>query len=250
MKPPAKPRVSVLMYHQVGPFERPSSHAGLYCRIDAFRSHMSCLERWGYQVISLDEAYEGLFLGKSMPPRPVVLTFDDGYQNFYEHALPILQAYGYPATVFAIAGKLGQRADWISGACQAAELMSDATLRELAHSRVTVGSHGYEHVRLSPLSGAALQRELVDSKRRLEDLLGQAVTHFCYPYGNLSVNIRDAVRMAGYRTGLTCERGDANAAVNPWEIPRKKIHYRTGPMKLLLKLQLQRIKLPRDNEAA
>lgn len=238
------------MYHQVGPFGRPASHAGLYCHVEAFRAHLACLQRWGYQVVSLSTAYDGLFLGKPLPPRPVVLTFDDGYQSFYEHALPVLEAHGFAATVFALAGRMGGRADWITGGGRDAALMSASTLRELPRRGVTVGSHGHHHVRLSPLSGAALEREVAGSKRVLEDLLGEAVAHFCYPYGNFNTGVRDAVRAAGYQTGLTCVRGDANAAASPWEIPRKKIHYRTGPLKLLLKLHLQRVRLPRDNEAA
>jgi peptidoglycan/xylan/chitin deacetylase (PgdA/CDA1 family) len=219
------PPVSVLMYHQVGPFVRRSGHKSVMCSIDRFRAQMAWLHAGPYHVISLDHAYRGLFGTEMLPTYPVVLTFDDGYQNFADCAWPVLERYGFPATVFAVTGQLGSVADWLDESFAPAPLMDAHCLRTLARQGVSVGSHSCSHLRLSALSTPALQRELHDSKARLEDLLGHAVVDFCYPYGDYDARVRDLTAQAGYRLALTCLRGAANTAGNAFEIPRKAISF-------------------------
>lgn len=240
-RPAVKPRVSILTYHQIGEFQRPQAHLASYCHVQRFRAQMNCLGRLRYNVISLDAAYEGLFLGKPLPPRPVVLTFDDGYRNFYDCALPILAAHGFPATLFMVTGLLGKTAAWLendAGQPRPA-LLDAAALRELHRYRITVGSHTVSHPRLSQLPTTAVTEEISRSKAELENLLGYPVAHFCYPYGDYDERARDAVREAGYQTGLTCIRGAANTASNPFEIPRKGIGYDTHLGKYFMKLHLR-----------
>ena len=235
-----KPPISVLMYHQVGEFARPSAHRAGYCHIRRFRAQMAYLRRLNYNVISLQAAYEGLFLDAPIPPRAVVLTFDDGYRNFYDYALPAMERHGFPSTVFMITGLVGGRADWLArDGREAAPMMDAAMLRELPARGVTVGSHTVSHSRLAQLEPAQAMREIRDSKSALEDLLGREVAHFCYPYGNYNPAARDAVAESGYLTGLTCTRGDANYAENPFEIPRKGISYGDNLIGYFWKLQMK-----------
>jgi len=223
--PPAEPPISILMYHQVGPFASPSSHRAGYCHVRRFAVQMAYLKRLGYAVIPLDDAVAGLFDGAPLPRRAVVLTFDDGYQNFAEHAAPILRRHGFPATVFLVAERIGQAAEWLGDGQVKAALMDAETIRGLSAQGVTFGSHTLTHPRLSRLDAAAQRREIQDSRSRLEDTLGLAVTHFCYPYGDYDERSRDMVADAGYLSGLTCIRGAGNRADNRWEIPRKAISY-------------------------
>lgn len=231
------------MYHQVGHFARPNAHRALYCDVRRFRAQMGYFKRFGYHVLSLDEAYAGLFGGRGLPGRSVVLTFDDGYRNFYEHALPVLQEYGFPAAVFVITDLVGGRADWLKqGGAEAVPMMNAAMLRELEGSGVTLGSHTCSHAKLSRIAPASIGAEVQDSKRALEDLTGHEIRHFCYPFGLYNDAARDAVGEAGYRTALTCIRGDANEADNPLEIPRKAISYGDSLAGVFWKLHMKRRK--------
>ncbi|HWP17997.1 MAG TPA: polysaccharide deacetylase family protein [Burkholderiaceae bacterium] len=235
-----QPPVSILMYHQVAPFpRRPKAHRAVYCDVGRFAWQMGWLKHAGYHVISLDEAWQGLFAGKPLPPRAVVLTFDDGYENFAEHAWPILRKHGFPATVFLVTDLLGQPARWLGDGMAHPPLMDVVRIRQLRAQGVSFGSHTLSHPRLSQLDTARMRREIFDSKAALEDALGEEVPDFCYPYGDYDARARDLVAEAGYRTGLTCIRGAANTADNAYELPRKAISYGDNLAGFLWKLHMK-----------
>lgn len=214
------------MYHQIGEFQRPTAHRAGYCHVRQFRAQMSYLKRFGYHVISLEAALDGLFDNASILPRSVVLTFDDGYQNFADHAFPVLQAHGFPATVYMITGLIGDRARWLAeDGRHAPDMLDGPAIRNLADHGITFGSHTVNHPRLSRLQPAQVRAELTQSKAQLEDVLGKPVDHFCYPYGDYNPATRGAVIDAGYQSALTCIRGAANTADNRFEIPRKAISF-------------------------
>jgi len=222
---PLSPFITVLMYHQVGHFSNPKLHRPVYCDVGRFRRQMAWLHWCGYNVISLEDAYACLFQGKDVPPRAVVLTFDDGCENFREFALPILKKYHFPVTVFLVAGMLGKSTSWMDDVPEEAPLMTAETIRALHRDGVHFGAHSMNHVRLALVSPEEAREEIFSSKAVLEDLLGEAVLDFCYPYGSYNAKVTDMVAEAGYRSGLTCIRGAANYAKNPFEIPRKAISY-------------------------
>lgn len=233
------PPLSVLMYHQVGHYPRPSAHKASFCHIRQFRQQLAYLKWARFNVISMAEAYQGLFHGAPLKSRSVVLTFDDGYQDFHDHAWPALQAYGFPATVFLISGLIGQAARWQTDFANIAQLMDAPTIRRLQGQGVNFGSHAVNHYRLPQLDTADVRREVFDSKATLQDLLGQDVPDFCYPYGQYDERARHFVEEAGYQTGLTCIRGAANTADNSFEIPRKAISYGDNVLGFAWKLHMK-----------
>jgi len=235
----ASPSISVLMYHQVGKFAEPKAHRSCYCDSGAFRAQMALLKWAGYRVISLEQAYAALFDGQPLPGRSVVLSFDDGYENFADNALPVLQEFAYPSVLFAVSGLLGQPAQWLDGNGDKPGLLSASRLAELRLANVEIGSHSVSHPRLSRLDPARVWQEVADSKAELENVLGAAVKFFAYPYGDYSPDVRDAVIRAGYQAALTCSRGAANTAPNPWEIPRKAVSYGDNRLGLLWKLAVK-----------
>jgi peptidoglycan/xylan/chitin deacetylase (PgdA/CDA1 family) len=171
------PPISVLMYHQVGRFQAPKTHRASFCHIRRFRAQMRFLKKFGYHVISLQQALVGLFQGISLPRKSVVLTFDDGYQNFREYAFPVLQEHGFPTTVFLVSGLLGRKAKWLEDDGRyAPPLMDTTTIRELSRQGVSFGSHTVSHVRLSQVNIGRMREEIFSSKAKLEDLLGERVT--------------------------------------------------------------------------
>ena len=225
--PPARPALSILMYHQVGRFAAPATHRALYCHVDRFRAQLAYLRHLRFTVMDLGQVQACLFAGQPLPPRAVALTFDDGFADFREHAWPLLQEHGFPATLFAISALIGQQATWMSGPefPDPAPLLDGPALRALQQEGLHIGSHGMSHQRLTRLTQQQARAEVFDSKAALEDLLGVAVPDFCYPYGDYNRQVRDLVQEAGYRSGLTCVRAAANYARNPFELPRKAISY-------------------------
>jgi peptidoglycan/xylan/chitin deacetylase (PgdA/CDA1 family) len=217
--------IQILMYHRVGHFPgRVKAHGALYCHLPRFRAQMTLFRVLGYTVVSLDDAVAGLRGDKALPPRPLVLTFDDAYVDFLENAAPVLQAHGYPATVYAVSSLIGSTSLWDAGVGpEPAPLMTAAQLREVHDMGFTIGSHSKSHLRLAQQDEACIAREMSDSKSALEDLLGQRVDHFCYPYGSHDLRSMEAAAVAGYLSGTTCERAAATPSNDLLALPRKAV---------------------------
>lgn len=201
-------------------------HRANYCDHRRFAAQMAYLAAFGYRVIDLDRAL-GLLAGEGpIPPRTLVLTFDDGYAGFLAYALPVLERHGFPATLYAVSGCLGGRAQWLAEAGrEIPALMGAAELKSVRASGVSVGSHTVTHVRLAEAGPDQRRRELADSKAALEDLLGEEVRHLCYPYGSFDLDTVRAAAAAGYISATTCLRGAAAAADHPLALPRKAISF-------------------------
>lgn len=231
-------RIHILMYHQVGDFpKRMPSHRGQYCHRPRFAAQMSMLRRFGYSVVSMDTAVAGLRGEATLPARPVVLTFDDGYVDFLECAAPVLKDFGYPATVYAVAGLLGQASSWVEPeGLRPAALMNAAQLREVQAMGFTVGSHSVSHPRLAQIETPRIAEEMTISKRMLEDVLGTRVDHFCYPYGSHDIRAVHAAAEAGYVTGTTCLRAVATRADDLLTLPRKPVSQGNTALGVLWKL--------------
>lgn len=235
----------VLMYHMVGPFPQPSLHRTSFCHVRRFQAQMDWLSRGPYKVISLDQAYRGLFGAEPLPSGAVVLTFDDGYENFERWAWPELQRCGFTATVFPVTGRIGKAANWLDESFEPAMLMDGASLRRLSRHGIGIGSHTRSHARLTQLTASQISHELRDSKSELEDLIGLPVSDFCYPYGSYDQTVLELTAEAGYRLALTCLRGAANSARNAYEIPRKAISYDDNFMTYLWRLHAKHAGKPR-----
>lgn len=232
--------ISILMYHRVGRFGPVSNHRALFCDHRQFAAQMAYLNYMRYQVLSMDEALNLLRGNQPLPRRAVALTFDDGYQDFRDYALPTLARYGFPATVYAIAGDIGQRAHWLTtDGMEAAPLLDAAGLREIQAAGITVGSHARSHSRMAELAPEEQAAQARDSRTLLEDLLGAPVRHFCYPYGSYNAASLAAVEQAGYHSAVTCLRATATAAFDPLALPRKAISYGDNLLGYFWKLQMK-----------
>jgi len=233
-------KVQILMYHQVGDFPSMKTHRATYCHYKRFAVQMAYLSRMGYNVIPLKLALDGLGGRSSLPDRTVVLTFDDGYENFYHYAAPVLRKYNFPATVFLISGMIGGKATWLAAdGHEPAALMDIGMIKELQETNIDFSSHGNSHVRLTQIERSQARNEIVESRHTLEDLLGHEVTSFCYPYGDFDQAIVDMTAEAGYTAGLTCIRGAATAEDNPLVLPRKAISYGDSLIGFMWKLKFK-----------
>jgi peptidoglycan/xylan/chitin deacetylase (PgdA/CDA1 family) len=238
--------ISILMYHQMGDFPTVRLHRASYTQLVDFKRHLAWLHRRGASVMSMTDAMRALRGEIPIPERAVVLTFDDGYQSFIDSAVPALAEYGYPAIVYVLAERAGDQADWYAVDGQPTpRLMEWAQVRELKALGMEVGSHGLRHTKLAGLSEAPLRHEVSDSRKIIEDRLGQAVPHFCYPFGSVDRAAVRACAEAGYETAVTCQRGAARADLDPLALPRKSVRQGDGVVSLMWKLAMKnRLKGP------
>ena len=233
--------ITILMYHQVGEFAPMKNHRATFCHIRNFRKQMRFLKRFGYSVLSLSDAWSMLREARPIPKRAVVLTFDDGYDNFREYAFPELRRHDFPSTVFLVANKIGGRADWLlDDAMDAPPLLDRETILDLRRQGVDFQSHGCSHSRLSKLPVDEARREIAGSKTTLESLMGEPVRFLCYPYGDYDPTTVDLAREAGYEAAVTCRRGRAVPEDPPLELPRIAVSYGTGLAGFYWKLRHQK----------
>lgn len=220
------PKISILMYHQVGDFDlKIKNHRATYCHYKRFAAQMAWLKRWDYNVISLDEAATAIAENKSLPKHSVVLTFDDGYENFYEYAWPILQKHNFPSTVYIVSSLLGKTANWLAkDKHPTPPLMNIDRIRQLnKETIVNFGSHSANHNRLAELPLKEAETEILQSKTSLESMLDQPVQDLCYPYGSYNEDVINISRAAGYKTAVTCQRSKADKNSDLLALPRKAI---------------------------
>ncbi len=182
----------ILMYHSIG-----EENCRLSVPLESFRRQMAWLQRSRRRVLTLREAIEEPGPG----PCPLVLTFDDGYADFYTRARAVLEEYGLRATVFVATGFVGQVAGW-GNAAPATPLLTWAQMRELAAAGFEFGAHTVTHLDVRKADDEVIAEELARSKAVLEEELGQEVVSFAYPFGYLRAGLPELVARAGYRCAV------------------------------------------------
>jgi len=164
---------------------------------------MKWLKRSGYESLQPTD-----WDTRATGHRRVILTFDDAYDDFFSNAFPVLDRLGFKATVFVVVDRIGKTSDWDEAkGFKPQRLLSLEQIRELHRHGVQFGSHTLTHPWLSDLPDQDIEREVCDSKRKLEDILGSEVTCFAYPWGIADMRVRAAVARAGYKAALTAREG-------------------------------------------
>jgi peptidoglycan/xylan/chitin deacetylase (PgdA/CDA1 family) len=195
-----------VMYHRVvDSITGPDPYALKITSAD-LESQLKSLRDGGYRSVPLQEALASINGAARPSGKQVVLTFDDGYMDFMTHALPLLQEYAFTATVYLVSDQISGTNKWDEGRAEPATLMGPAEIREAQAAGITFGSHSKSHLRMADLPLARAREEVFGSKKALEDLLGMEVPLFCYPFGNSSAPVREAVREAGYSAALGIEQ--------------------------------------------
>jgi peptidoglycan/xylan/chitin deacetylase (PgdA/CDA1 family) len=143
-------------------------------------------------------------IGSESNANTVNITFDDGYESFYENVLPILKELSMPATVFIPAVFIGKTNHWdYSSFLQKRRHLNPSQIRELSDSGIEIGSHGYTHSSLAALSNRFLKIELERSKKELEDITGKQVRYISYPFGRYNDRVEATALNTGYERGFT-----------------------------------------------
>ncbi len=187
----------VWVYHSVAEFSRDPLR--ITVSPASFRYHMRWLHDRGLRGVTMRELRAAEAGGQAAGL--VGLTFDDGYADFATTVVPTLAEYGFTATVFVVAGHVGGDSSWDPGVPR--DVMTREQLREVAAAGMEIGSHSLTHPRLPTVDGdRRLAEELVTSRTMLEDLTGEEVAGFCYPYGQHGAREVEAVAEAGF--GYAC----------------------------------------------
>ena len=218
--------VPILMYHSVTDVPTASTRA-LSVSPATFAAQLNYLRRQGFTGLTFGELCTRRRTGQPLPPRPIVLTFDDGYADFVDDALPLMLEQGYPATVFVTTGWLHDANSNAAGTSPD-RMMSWAQLTELAAAGVELGAHSHSHAQLDQLSLPRLRAELTDSKHMLEDHLDQSIDSLAYPYGYSTKRVREASREVGYLHAACVGNAIATPACDPFRVPRLTIRRSTS----------------------
>lgn len=199
--------VRVLTYHRFGPAKR----MPFTVTPEAFEREMAHLARTG-QAVTLADVEAHALGQRSLPDGSVLVSIDDGDPSVHRVALPILMRHQIPAVVYALAG-------WPDGF----DVMTGAELRAVADAGLAIGSHSVTHRSMAKLSPTDMWDEATDSKKRLEDTIGRAVSSFAYPFGTRTDVSEDAAAIlaeAGYRTAFTSLHGTVrDGASTPGKVP-------------------------------
>ncbi|MBQ9478065.1 MAG: polysaccharide deacetylase family protein [Selenomonadaceae bacterium] len=209
-------KVLVLNYHQVGTRFNP-----LTMPIDLFDEQMAYLVNAGYVSITPQELYDGICGVATLPPKPVLITFDDGYIDNFDNAFPILLKYGLKATIFVVPGFTDVNVGYLTW----------NQLREMEENGITIQSHTLNHRALEELPDDEIRAELLNSKLMLEENLGHPIDFLAYPTGTYNLHIASIAQDVGYKAAFTIKYGNVDRGSNVFALERVPIFQQSNTMK-------------------
>ena len=228
--------VPILTYHHTQePPTKGTPMRSLWVSPADFASQMRWLHRLGFQGLDMTSLMP--YVRGEKKGKVVGITFDDGYQSNFIHALPVLKKYGFSASCYVVSGLVGKFNQWDSSlGIPQAPLMTAQELQSWAMGGMEVGSHTCNHADLTQLTLKQVREDLLQSKRDLEYLLQKPVTQFCYPYGHFLPEHEDLVIESGYVAATTTHRGLANSSDRLTALPRVPVVRSTHTVQFLLKV--------------
>jgi peptidoglycan/xylan/chitin deacetylase (PgdA/CDA1 family)/SAM-dependent methyltransferase/GT2 family glycosyltransferase len=212
----------ILIYHRIDR-SSPSNMAHWNTTPEAFEQQLAWLVEHGYSPVSIAEWSVAAADHQVVGGRRVALTFDDGYQDFADNALPLLQKYWFTAELFVVTGHVGGVNDWEPPEFRRFPLMSWDTLRSLPESVVRIGAHTVTHPMLPRLDPAAAFDEMLRSRSTLEDELGRTVTGLAFPYGGTDEVLASLAQAAGFEHAYTSQGVHARPGGNLLQLPRVEV---------------------------
>jgi len=227
---------AILTYHQIDVAPPPpAAFRSLYVAPASFARQMRWLHNLGYRGLSMRDLMP--YLRGEKVGKVVGLTFDDGYCNNLQYALPVLQECGFTATCYVMSQLLGKTNVWdLENGVVQADLMTASQIRQWAQAGMEIGAHTKTHCKLPHMSDADAAREISDCKAELGDVLGVPVEHFCYPYGFYEDRHAAMAQDAGYQSATTTLRGKVRLGADLFQLHRIPVVRSTYMPQFLLKL--------------
>lgn len=209
--------VVVLMYHKIARAPLATNLPFLYVIPREFDRQMGELLGAGLINVPFGEVHAAATAGQTA----FCVTFDDGFRNAADRALPVLRARGLRGTMFLVADRIGGEDAWDRAIGEPPlPLMDDHEVRDWLAAGQDIGAHTLTHPRLTQIPADQARAEIFESKTRLEDRFGVPVRHFCYPYGDQDERIRALVAGAGYEAACTVEHGANGPGTDPFALRR------------------------------
>jgi len=219
-----KQNIPILMYHSIS---TPASSGFQACTVsqEVFDEHLSYLKQRHYTSVTVTQLAKAMAKGGSgLPPRPVILTFDDGYADFYTVALPALQRHGFTATLYVTTAFIGSTSRWLRYVNERSRpMLTTSQLTEINACGIECGAHSHTHPPLDMLPPRIARDEIMHSKELLEDCLGHQVLSFAYPYGYHSTRLQQIVRTCGFTSACAIKRAVSSLHDNPYALARLAI---------------------------
>lgn len=213
----------ILMYHYLSDAapDADPTRRDLSVSPALFAAHLDTLAQDGYSAIHLRQLLDFLSGGATLPERPIVLSFDDGYADLLGNALPLLQDYGFTASSFIVSGFVGQPG-----------YLSWDNLQALAVAGIEIGSHSRSHPDLTTLSRSQLDAEIEGASLAIEASLGFRPSVFCYPFGKFNSSVIRALRRAGIHGAVTTQDGTLHSLAGALTWRRVRVRGNTSPTSL------------------
>jgi len=172
----SKRGLRVLMYHKLSD----SDSDGLTVKVDVFEKQLSYLTKHDYQPITIEQLIQYQYRGSKLPDKPVLITFDDGYENNYTYLYPLLKKYGLKATIFLPVGFIGKSNFWDEGN---EPIMNYERLKEMSSTFIEFGLHSFSHINYAGLTEEELIHDITECKKKLTEIAVPFVSAIAYPYG-------------------------------------------------------------------
>jgi peptidoglycan/xylan/chitin deacetylase (PgdA/CDA1 family) len=188
---------------------------------DQFARQIKLLAEHDYHPITVSGLVSAIIAQTTLPPRTVVITFDDGLRDFLTGAMPVLQQYHFPATLFVVTGYVGSTSRWLQHLGEGGRPMLNwQELKEISACGIECGAHTNSHPQLDIISSSVASEEIRSSKRILEDRLGRAVHSFAYPHGYANWTTRRLVRDAGFTSACRVRHALSSTEENVFALSR------------------------------
>jgi peptidoglycan/xylan/chitin deacetylase (PgdA/CDA1 family) len=221
---PGTESVPILMYHVINPPPPGAKFPGLYVTPEEFAAQMQALASAGFHAVTMDQMRANWTRGTPLPAgRPIVLSFDNGYQSQYTHALPVLRRLGW----------VGVENMQLTGLPPSQGGLSEAQISGLVAAGWELDTQGISHAELTKLGPAALREQVAVARTEVQRRYHVPVNWFCYPSGHYNAAVLAAVKAAGYVGSTTVVPGWASPGDDPYRLPRLRVLGETSPQELL-----------------
>lgn len=220
-----KGKAIILLYHQIGKQLKEETNLDCFCNVVQFEEQMMFLKDSNIELISLRSLVNLMKENEEFEKDYAVLTFDDGCERFQTTALPILQRFNIPATIYPVSGDLGNIASWPKVINPDLRIISEGNLKIIAESGIDIGGHTVNHIKLEEALLNDANREIINCKKHLEKVINKPLHSFSYPHGSYNDEISQLVMSLGFDCAVTCKSTFIYGNEDIFQLPRKYVTY-------------------------